>query len=410
MENGALRGCGRICFIVFMAITMLASCVPGAQAWSNGGYSADPLNPDYGTHDWIAERALAIQTKDVSFLSTTYHAKYLLGTEAPDNPAYIGDSTSHHVYYYLGGTLQEGDGAVRAAEEYDLALAYLNASDRQNAAYHIGAMAHYISDLAVFGHTMGSGTDWGAEVHHSDYENTVESMIGSLPSPTGLALGDKYASNAALALAKDTTFGSGAIKANIWMDANYNWANSIFKSSAKASLNASIVAVASAINHMMIATTPPAPPPEPVNPTIPPPEVPATPTPVPKVPEPPASLTALINGTAVTLAWTSPSSNGGSAITEYLIYRGTDPDNLSYVNKVPSNLFSWKDNSMERGETYYYQVVARNSVGMSNASEAASATIPDDIVATALAIVLSSISIATASGGALLWRRRRKSR
>ena len=28
------------------------------SGWSNGGYSADPANPDYGTHDWIAEHAL----------------------------------------------------------------------------------------------------------------------------------------------------------------------------------------------------------------------------------------------------------------------------------------------------------------------------------------------------------------
>ena len=382
---------------------LLVLCgIPGAQAWSNGGYSADPLNPDYGTHDWIAERALAMQTKDVSFLSTTYHAKYLLGTEAPDNPAYIGDSTKHHVYYYSGGTLQEGDGATRAAQEYDLALSYLNANDKQNAAYHVGAMAHYISDLAVFGHTMGSGTDWGAEIHHSDYESEVESMIGILPSPAGLPLGDKYASNAALDLAKDTTFGSGAVKANIWMDANYNWASPVFKSSAKASLNASIAAIAAAINHLMIASTPttPAPGPEP--------STPPTPAPVPKVPQPPASLKAAVEGTAVTLAWTSPSSNGGSAITEYRIYRGTDPGSSSYVGKTSSTAFSWKDDSARKGETYYYWIVARNSVGMSNVSEVASVTIPDDTGVMALTIVLSSISITTASGGALLWRRKRR--
>ncbi len=29
-----------------------------AAAWSNGGHSADPSNPDYGTHDRIAEHAL----------------------------------------------------------------------------------------------------------------------------------------------------------------------------------------------------------------------------------------------------------------------------------------------------------------------------------------------------------------
>jgi hypothetical protein len=32
--------------------------VMNGLAWSNGGYSADPSNPDYGTHDWIAQHAL----------------------------------------------------------------------------------------------------------------------------------------------------------------------------------------------------------------------------------------------------------------------------------------------------------------------------------------------------------------
>ncbi|MCS7114741.1 MAG: hypothetical protein N0A00_05010 [Candidatus Bathyarchaeota archaeon] len=32
--------------------------VTEAYAWSNGGYSSNSLEPDYGTHDWIAEHAL----------------------------------------------------------------------------------------------------------------------------------------------------------------------------------------------------------------------------------------------------------------------------------------------------------------------------------------------------------------
>lgn len=26
--------------------------------WSNGGFSTDPSNPNYGPHDWIAQHAL----------------------------------------------------------------------------------------------------------------------------------------------------------------------------------------------------------------------------------------------------------------------------------------------------------------------------------------------------------------
>lgn len=400
-----MKGCGWEFITGFFVFFMLICSIPNAQAWSNGGYSADPLNPDYGTHDWIAEKALLIQAKDVSFLSTIYHAKYLLGTEAPDNSAYIGDSYTHHVYYYASGTVQESDGATRAAQMYDLALSYLNANDKQNAAYYIGAMAHYISDLAVFGHTMGSGTDWGAEVHHSDYESYVESMIGSLPSPSGLTLDDKYASNAALDLAKDTTFGKGAVKSNIWMDTNYNGANSLFKASAKASLNASIVAVAAAINHLMIATAPTNPP---ATPPSAPPEIPTDP--LPEVPRPPASLIASIENAHIVIAWTSPTNNGGASITDFKIYRGTDQNAPTYVTTVSKSVFSWTDESAVKGVTYYYWVSARNSVGESNISQIASAMIPDDSGTIILAILLSSISATTASGGFLVWRRRKRRR
>jgi len=381
----------------------MACSVSGSQAWSNGGYSSDPLNPDYGTHDWIAEGALAIQVKDVSFLSTTYHAKYLLGTEAPDNPAYIGDSTTHHVYYYSGGALQEGDGAVRASQMYDLALSCYNAGDLQNAAYNIGAMAHYISDLASFGHTMGSGTDWGAEVHHSDYESNVESIISSLPSPSGLSLGDKYASNAALDLAKDITFGAGSIKSNSWMDANYNWADSIFKASAKASLNASIIAVAAAINHLMTSVTPTAP-----LPVVPLPTAPLPVVPLPTAPQPPASLTVTVVDSHTVLVWTSPTSNGGASITDFRIYRGADQNSPTYVATVSNNVFSWTDLSSMNGKTYHYWVTARNSVGESNLSQVVSIAIPDDTDTILLTIILSSISATTVSGGVLIWRRKKQ--
>jgi len=240
----------------FLLVTgvLLAGMIvlPGAQAWGNGGYSADPSNPDYGMHDWIAEKALDMQSLDATFLKTTYHTEYLYGTEWPDNTSNIGDAFNHHVYYFATGVLQDDISAVRAQAMYNQALTYPASSDYRNAAYYIGAMTHYVADVGVFGHTMGAATDWGAEVHHSDYETWFNSNIGSLTTPTGISLFDFDARSATLSLAFNITFGVGPIKANIWMDANYNWADSVFKSSALASLNESVEAVAAALNHLLI--------------------------------------------------------------------------------------------------------------------------------------------------------------
>jgi hypothetical protein len=247
----------------------LVACVTlSVQAWSNGGYSANPSNPDYGTHDWIADQALTLQVRDVSFLSSTYHSRYLLGTEAPDNPDYIGDSTNHHVYYYSSGTVQDDKSAVRASQMYAAALAHIDSSDYYNAAYEIGAMAHYVADVGVFGHTMGVATDWGAEIHHSDYENGIESMLDSLASPAGIQLGDQDARSATLSLAEDITFGQGDMKSNIWMDASYDWSNTIFVASALSSLNSSVAAVAAAVNHLMIEADSTPPPPSSSGPSV----------------------------------------------------------------------------------------------------------------------------------------------
>jgi hypothetical protein len=235
-----------------MAVALILGVSAGARAWGNGGYSADPSNPDYGVHDWIAEEALDMQTLDVSFLTTTYHAEYLYGTEWPDNSSNFGDTFNHHVYYFKTGAVQEDDSAVRAQAMYSQALAYLSTSDFRNAALYIGAMTHYVADVGVFGHTMGAGTDWGAEVHHtSDYEPWFNSHIGSFATPTGISLLDSSAYDAVMGLAYTITFGLDPIKNNTWMDAHYDWLDPVFKSSALASLNESVETVAGALNHLL---------------------------------------------------------------------------------------------------------------------------------------------------------------
>ncbi len=375
--------------IASVLIIALSSGSPLVGAWSNGGYSADQNDPDYGTHDWIADAALAMQTRDASFLKTTYHLKFILGTEAPDNPDFIGDSVNHHVYFWSSGTLQDDACAERASASYTTALDYLKAGDLQAAAYDIGVMTHYVSDPGVFGHTMGSSTDWGAEIHHSDYENHFESIIGTLVRPPG-PLGDETAYSATTDLAKDITFGSGDIKANTWMDSRYDWSNVQFATSARASMNRSVLAVASVINHLLIEA-------EPINP----------PPPGTSKPGPPLNVSAVAGAEAVLVTWSPPSSDGGALITSYRVYRGgADPVQIAVV---AVSVTSWTDRSMVRGESYTYWVAAENSAGVGNLSIPVTVTIPpkhsQSIV---LPAVVSATIVSLVTGVALLLRRRKR--
>ena len=228
-----------------------------SYAWGNGGYSSDPSNPDYGTHDWIAEHALdMLPTGKRQWLADNLKA-YLYGTELPDNGRAadgIGDTTKHHVYFRSGGSLQDDAAARRAQEEYQAALGYLRQSDYANAAKHAGAMAHYISDVAVFSHVMGSSTDWGAEVHHSDYEEYINRQTSTYSSAFSRylsfdgTLGDTTAYEATLSLARDTTFDSGGTYTATWMDGHYDTSSTVFLDRAGESLNLAVNGVADVLS------------------------------------------------------------------------------------------------------------------------------------------------------------------
>jgi hypothetical protein len=76
---------------------------------------------------------------------------------------------------------------------------------------------------------MGSGTDWGAETHHSDYEDYVEQRTDSYDDDFNIflqfdgSLNVITAYDAALNLAYDTTFDVDGDLTCVWMDQNYNW-------------------------------------------------------------------------------------------------------------------------------------------------------------------------------------------
>lgn len=235
------------------------------RAWSNGGFSDDPSNPDYGTHDWIAEHALDwLPTEEKQYILDNL-AAYLYGTELPDNGIAldgIGDTTKHHIYYWSNGSLQDDASAVRAYEEYDNTLNFLRSGDLANASKTAGIMSHYIVDVAVFGHVMGASTDWGAEQHHSDYESYANRRTNSYEDEFNvyLSFDEKLrivsAYDAAKELAYDTTFDIDGDLTCGWMDKNYNWNDPVFKDRCGESLNLAVNYITDVLHTLYQETQP----------------------------------------------------------------------------------------------------------------------------------------------------------
>jgi len=256
--------------VTFLAVLTLSSLLLGLTVnfaavfgWGNGGYSDDPSNPDYGTHDWIAHHALDwLPLGEKQFILNNI-ANYLYGTELPDNggaPDGIGDTVKHHVYYFADGTLQDNASAVRAYAEYDKAVNFFKVGDLANASKRLGIVTHYISDVAVFGHVMGSETDWGSENQtlHSRYEDYVERRTDTYDDEFNIflifdgVLSNISAYNATLTLAYDTTFDVDGDLTCVWMDENYNWSNPIFKNRCGESLNLAVNLIADVLHTFFL--------------------------------------------------------------------------------------------------------------------------------------------------------------
>jgi uncharacterized protein YvpB len=248
----------------FLVTVTLSSLLFGASVslvavfgWSNGGYSDDPSNPKYGTHDWIAQHALDwLPLKEKRFI-LNYIANYLYGTELPDRggvPDGIGDTVKHHVYYFANGSLQDDAAAVRAQEEYVKAVNLFKVGNLANATKRLGIMTHYISDLAVFAHVMGNKTEWGNATHHNAYEDYVNGRTNSYEDEFNAflvfdgALSQIPAYNASLTLALDTTFDADGGFTCVWMEEHYNWSDPTFRNRCGESLNLAVNLIADVLH------------------------------------------------------------------------------------------------------------------------------------------------------------------
>ncbi len=88
------------------------------------------------------------------------------------------------------------------------------------------------------------------------------------------------------------------------------------------------------------------------------------------VPSAPQDLKAFYGNSFIELTWSEPDSNGGSPITNYMIYRSTSPGDESFFFKLGNQLF-YNDTSVSNGIKYFYQVSAVNAIGKSHLSNEA---------------------------------------
>ena len=93
----------------------------------------------------------------------------------------------------------------------------------------------------------------------------------------------------------------------------------------------------------------------------------------PNKPTAPISLVAVAGNASVRLSWSPPSSNGGSALTGYNVYRGLSPKGETLMaSRVATP--SYLDTSVTDATRYYYEVTAVNGVGEGPPSLEVSAT------------------------------------
>lgn len=73
----------------------------------------------------------------------------------------------------------------------------------------------------------------------------------------------------------------------------------------------------------------------------------------------------------IELEWAPPAEDGGRRITSYVIFRGTDPGNLTFVDEVDGDRTRYRDEHLDPLQTYFYEVVAVNALGRGPPSEQA---------------------------------------
>lgn len=94
------------------------------------------------------------------------------------------------------------------------------------------------------------------------------------------------------------------------------------------------------------------------------------------VPGAPTIGTATLGNTTATVNWTAPASNGGSAITGYVVKLYRVSDNVEIGSATPGNVTTYQFTGLTNGVGVYGKVAAINALGTSVQSVASNAVTP----------------------------------
>lgn len=240
-------------------------------AWNNGpagnaatDQASECAAPAYATHDWIADHALDFLPDAEKAWLLPHRALYLTGTEAPDNDDIAAACGAPHTGYddrRRGHSVDWDDAhtemfvtraAARAEEEYSKAVIAFSANRPSDAAFYLGAMAHYIGDVSQYGHTYPD------EAHHSDYEGWVrtrtdsqnEGVFEATLVADGLVRRRPF--TAVKMISKATSEGQGVILPATTMDSLYTTRPPTFVASVGASLNLGVNVLADVLHTFFL--------------------------------------------------------------------------------------------------------------------------------------------------------------
>jgi hypothetical protein len=202
------------------------------HSWNNGDSEDMYYNVRFGSHDWIAQKAMSfLPEENTSWYSGSAIYYYLMGTKAPDDETVdlgsgligYGDTFLHHNYYssdYMTTLSGEDDASRRAQEEYVKCYNLLQSGDLYGALFYAGSMTHYIADLCVWGHVMNN------ESHHSDFEDSVNNKM-DYPDESFFTVSfdgvyENYtAYESAFLIGQEVAGNNSGKYTAIWMDNNY---------------------------------------------------------------------------------------------------------------------------------------------------------------------------------------------
>lgn len=228
--------------------------IMGASVYENWSVMWDEYN--YGTHDYLAQKALGfLSGNETSWLN---EQEFYYGTELPDSDAREGFADSaccQHIFFNPNGSVRDDIMAWKSMRKYNLTLELLGRGVNDTASKWVGSMTHYIADAGL----------WGRLVRASAKSRVFEDFIMVrtdliYPSDDFEDLFSTYISfdgslemlspyEAVMKVANATYFGEddGSCSAG-WMDENYNTSDPEFLRCAGRNFNNIVNAIADVLH------------------------------------------------------------------------------------------------------------------------------------------------------------------